>query len=379
ALDGWPQFNPTGQVFLGFPTPQPITLTPEAGGEAIVYLNSIGQLRAFHTNGESYFYSLGGLFTRIDPNLTNNYQFRGLSIPQIGSFDYNRDGRREIMAAYSSPGAVSGLFLFNGRDGQPVGLRPSAEALRMLASHGMALGDVDNDGVVEVLISGQDENKVFNLWLRRNGEEDLAGWPIELPELKDWIGGYPILADLDGDDIPEAIAVYTEFDISRIFVFRLNGDPFRVVEGLGFGELLRVDESLSSISVADIDGDGNAELVTRGGFVFPGSGFERIHAFTIEGKEVPGFPIVTTAHPATVTSFGYVPLIDDLDNDGLVEIALVGSGKLLHIWDMPGEWNPRPWNWPRIMHDNRNSSFGGKVELELGAGATNASKAAVGH
>ncbi|MFQ5608167.1 MAG: hypothetical protein ACE5GA_09495, partial [Candidatus Zixiibacteriota bacterium] len=326
---------------------------------AIVFVNAIGQLQAFNFDGTSYFYSLGGLYTRIDPNLTNNFLFKGLSIPQVTTVDMNDDGRNELIAVYSSPGATSGLFAYSGRDGQPAFWRESARTLSVRLTYGMALGDVDDDGEIEALVSGVNSENEVSLWLRRNGEEDLPGWPIVLPELKDWIGHYPVLADVNADDIPEAIFVFTEFDISKVFIFNLDGSPFLDREAVSFGEVFSIRESLASPSVVDVNGDGTAELVMRSGFVFPGTGFERIHAITSSGEEVSGFPIITSADPAAVTSAGVIPLVEDIDNDGLLEVALVGSQKLLHVWDLDAPAIPGRWDWPRFLQNDANDGVGG--------------------
>lgn len=360
-LPGFPRKTKTGQLFLGFPTPRVMKLALEEDS-AIVFINAIGQLRAYRFNGESYFFSLDGLFSRIDPNISNDFLFRGLSIPHVTNFDRNQDGRAELISSYSSPGATSGIFVFNGRDGQAANELVSARVLDVQDIHGVAYGDVDGDGVLDALMSGVNKDNVTSLWLRRNGEQNLPGWPVELPEVQEWIGSYPILADLNGDEIPEAIAIFTEFDISRIYVFNLDGTPFLQLPGKFTGEIRTLDVILGGVVVADITGDGVPEIVARSGLLLPGSGFEKLHAITPEGMDVPGFPITTAARPITVTSVAFLPLIDDIDNDGLVEIVLSGSGNLLTIWDMPGASNPRIWDWPRFLNDITNSATGGSVD-----------------
>jgi Subtilase family/FG-GAP-like repeat len=355
---GFPVTDVTGQVFLGFPTPIVTDLANDRE-PAIMFVNSIGQLRAYTFSGVSYFYSLSGLFTRIDPNINNNFVFKGLSIPQVTPVDLNLDGRLELLSAYSSPGATSGAFAFNARDGQPANGRISARVLSVGQSHGMALGDVDGNGILDVLLSGQEDGGDMSIWLLSDGVESAPGWPISIPAVNDWIGAYPTLADLDGDDIPEALAVFTEFDISKVFIFSLDGSPF-VDSGAGLlGEILEVDVSLSSLSVSDIDGDGVADIVARSGFVFPGTGFERIYAFTPEGRMLDGYPLVTPARPFTVTSTGFVPLLDDIDNDGLLEIVLAGSDKLVSVWDTKGNAAENRWDWRRFLHDSSNHGTGG--------------------
>ncbi len=357
-VPGFPITDVTGQVFLGFPTAIVTDMTADTE-PAIMYVNSIGQLRAYTFSGVSYFYSLSGLFTRIDPNITNNFVFKGLSIPQVAPVDLTADGRIELLAAYSSPGATSGAFAFNARDGQPANGRISARLLSIGQSHGMALGDIDDNGILDVLLSGQEDGGDMSLWLLSDGVENASGWPINIPAVNDWIGAYPVFADLDGDDIPEALAVFTEFDISKVFAFSLDGTPF-IDSGVGLpGEIFAADVSLSSLSVADIDGDGIVDIIARSGFLFPGTGFERIYAFTPEGRLLDGYPLVTPARPFSVTSTGFVPLLDDIDNDGLLEIVLAGSDRLVSVWNTKGAATQGRWEWRRFLHDISNHGIGG--------------------
>ncbi|MCH9032101.1 MAG: VCBS repeat-containing protein [candidate division Zixibacteria bacterium] len=353
-------------MFLGYPTPI-VTKLANDRDSAIVFLNDIGQIRAYSFDGSSYFYSLSGLFTRIDPNLTNEYEYRGLSIPHLTAIDINGDGRNELIAAYSSPGAVSGLFIYNGRDGQPANGRENAQVLNLIEMSGVAFGDVDDDGVVDVLVSGRLNFQTAKLWLRRGGEEDLPGWPIELEDMESWIANYPVLADLDNDGVPEIIAVYFTLGQSRIFVFKLSGEPFLERPGAAYGEFLTAPFTLSSPAVADINGDGIPELILRSGFIFPGPGFEQVYAFSPSAEIIEGFPITTAAPRQEVFSTVYNPLIDDLDGDGFVEIALIGASNLVSIWDMPGRLSERRWDWPRFMRDEINSAT---APPPLGIGVT---------
>ena len=177
-----------------------------------------------------------------------------------------------------------------------------------------------------------------------------------------WIVACPTFADMDGDGIPEALAVFTEFDISKVFIFSLDGTPF-IDSGAGEpGEILEIDVSFSSLMVADIDGDGEVDIIARSGFLFPGTGFERIYAFTPEGRILDGYPLVTPANPGTVTSLGFMPLIDDIDNDGLLEIVLAGSDNLSSVWDTKGKALIRRWDWPRFLHDVSNRGIGGEMQ-----------------
>jgi len=46
-------------------------------------MNRFGEVYAFKYNGNPYFYSLGGLFTALDPNIFDTALFGGLPLPYV--------------------------------------------------------------------------------------------------------------------------------------------------------------------------------------------------------------------------------------------------------------------------------------------------------
>jgi len=108
--------------------------------------------------------------------------------------------------------------------------------------------------------------------------------------------------------------------------------------------------------VANLLGDEYPEIVIRSGYVFPGTGRERVHVLDRFGNLVPGWPIETPTDPSRVFSTPFAPMIDDIDGDGLVEMILVGEGLNIFVWDFDASYKDGK-NRARLLGDNLNSSI----------------------
>jgi hypothetical protein len=60
----------------------------------------------------------------------------------------------------------------------------------------------------------------------------------------------------------------------------------------------------------------------------------------------------------TVRGFGFSgkpfanhPSIDDVDNDGLLEMVMGSYDGRLFVWDLPGKYDEKALQWPTYMHD----------------------------
>jgi hypothetical protein len=355
-LPGWPRVAATGMTFSSYPIPM-LTELYDSADSVIIYMNKYGEVHAYKYSGDPYFYSLGGLFTTLDPNINDTSIFTGLNLPFITAIDLNNSGTTEVISLYSTTIPYSGIYLWNGRNGLPAfdWETPKAKALRQ--SHGGMLADVNDDGNLEIVMSGIDTFFNVNLWVTRNGEEDLPGWPIVLPEMNDWIGTTPICVDIDGDKSKEVVVAYFGYDIARIYAFNSDGSPYIDNPALPAGMLVSTPTTLGNIIVADIDGNGIPNIVSRGGYVFPGTGYERIFAWEPNGDLTPGFPIVTPTPINDVISTPFTPVIDDLDNDGILEFIMSGDNKNLTVWNLDAPYDSSLMVWPKYLHDYKNTGI----------------------
>ena len=150
-----------------------------------------------------------------------------------------------------------------------------------------------------------------------------AEWEIDLPITT---GGSPILADVNGNGLLEIILPAASLDEAggaEVHLVGADGVPVpswpRWVVGPG----------LNGVAAADLDGDGDTEVVA--------SGWGQLNAWDHEGADLPGWP----KDGGTYTS----PTFADLDGDGDLEI-LSGNQKQLSVWHHDGTaYAGWPFSW----------------------------------
>lgn len=270
--------------------------------------------------------------------------------------DIDKDGRKEIIfleRVRSSLGYVH-VQKMNGEsfsNDWPVPI-PSTPAVTP------TVGDVDNDGVVDILVCSYNAMYLFDL----KGDVK-PGWPVDDPNTN-FSFQSPILSDLNGDGTLEIIGAAHGL-IPEFYIRNYDGTPYKnwpfvvpdrarslcsptVIEMDGEYEILMsrpisddsVDKSMlyswndagklstgfplenaggldaGIISVANIDDESDFELIFGSNMINTnGNGF--IHAFKMDGSgELDGFPITT---PGWTLSNGVA--IDDVNGDGKMDLV----------------------------------------------------------
>ncbi|MFH2000707.1 MAG: VCBS repeat-containing protein [Planctomycetota bacterium] len=120
------------------------------------------------------------------------------------------------------------------------------------------LGDIDGDGDLEVVSYN---NKYFAgdyviAWHLESGGL-VNHWPLAFPDdLCDLA-----LSDLDNDGTLEVLVSRRCVDYGEAFVFALNGDGSLFEEWPAMSDSTNSNEDMSSLSSADLDGDGKKEVI----------------------------------------------------------------------------------------------------------------------
>ena len=119
--------------------------------------------------------------------------------------------------------------------------------------------------------------------------------------------------------------------------------------------------------VANLLGDDAPEIVFRSGYIIPTTGTEKLFVLDYLGNPLPGWPVATPNRPSSVFSSSFAPLIDDIDNDGLVELLLLSDDNSLLVWDFPASFDNGA-NYARINGDNLNSGRFGTTRITTDIG-----------
>jgi len=267
----------------------------------------------------------------------------GLSSPALGDID--ADGLPEVVVGTNSPPWPEGssqpsdythatVWAING-DSSNVPGWPVTTNNNVYSSP--AIGDIDGDGFLEVVVgSGPSVEGGDGKWVyawNRDGTP-VSGWP---KYTAGDVVAPPALGDLDGDgDLEVVIGCGREFETSpasctSLYAWHGNGTN---VSGFPMSPG-NFTQPYSPI-LADYDGDGAMEIM-------------------VVDQNVMGLVIVN--HDGTLsgdTSFNVPsilynpPLVDDLDDDGKLEIAM--GGFAIYIYDTSTDASAaRPW--PMFQHD----------------------------
>jgi hypothetical protein len=349
---GWPVSYWMGYTAYGSPAP----VVTELGfnqDSAIVLINREGTVLAYEFDGTSYFYSLEGWYTSFNNEPIPSLYYNGNGVSGV---DLDGDAANELIVTFAAEDPVAGVAVFDGRTGQPAFDRALPYVIEALGVQGSVLADLDGDHLPEIITSGYDLANRMTIWVKKYGIYDLPGWPIVLPDVVDWIGSFPTVADLDLDGTPEILAAFYEFDIGVLYAFRSDGTPYRTLEGRPPGQAYRQPVTFGHPIVANLLGDVHPEVIIRTGHIFPGAGREEVHILDYSLEPVPGWPIETPTQPSQVFSTPFTPLVDDVDGDGKVEMALIGENGALYIWDFDASVADGV-NVGRLFMDNLNSSI----------------------
>ncbi|MEB2285259.1 MAG: FG-GAP-like repeat-containing protein [Myxococcales bacterium] len=255
--------------------------------------------------------------------------------------------------------------------GWPVKIALFTDDLLPTVAHGVAqgavLGDVDGDGIDEVVVQGNN-GPVYVLrgdgtsyyGLSQNGSHLTLDYDVSLArplaaESTDFpmslaLLGSPSLADLDGDGSLEVVAGTigtTKFIDQQAPARQEPGDhqlsAWHARTGHMMSTFPRIIEDMmffGNPAVFDIDGDGVPEVVQ-------GSGGGFVHAVDHRGVQPAGWPKFTGGWMIPI------PVAGDIDGDDRLEVATASREGYVYLWDVPGTASPRAVRWQGHRHDRQ--------------------------
>lgn len=219
------------------------------------------------------------------------------SSPACGDID--GDGVMEIVAtSRNNTNANSGELYAYELDGSPCTGFPVVMAGG--GTMNACLSDIDDDEDMEIFVNVRSHPNGFVYAFQGDGTI-IEGWPADL----DYVPGASIsVADLDNDGNKEVIAL----SYNSIYVFDAAGN---VLPGWPFTEA-GTTVSYSQPVLLDMDADGDLEILygsctDAGGKVF---------AFHHDGSQVTGWPQITANWVFATVAFG------DIDADGELDVVV---------------------------------------------------------
>jgi hypothetical protein len=225
------------------------------------------------------------------------------AIPVLGDLDNNGD--LEIVAA--SYGGKK-IFVFN-HDGTAFGTWPYVGIQGWYGS--AALGDIDGDNQLEIVIGGFDQ-KIHAL---KNDKSEVTGWPVNLNN-RAWAA--PVIGNIDpADPNPEiVVCAYTGS------VYLLNHDGTNVTN---WPIAIAGTNIKTSPILSDLDEDGYPDIII-------GTNGSNIYAYHYNGTLFTGFPV------AVVAPMKNTPAVADISGDGHPDIvaAVGGSSTLIYGFNAQG-------------------------------------------
>ncbi|MHB9038863.1 MAG: FG-GAP repeat domain-containing protein, partial [Armatimonadota bacterium] len=221
-----------------------------------------------------------------------------------------------------------------------------------------AIGDIDGDGKNDVAWGAEDGN--VHIWLSSTNSQKLCatGGPI---------ASSPALADLDGDGKLDVIA---GSDSGSVWAFNWLGQSVR---GWAGGIKLNTSGNYpieAPVSVGDVTGDGqlNVVAVCSDGFVYALYADGADHE--IDNKRtgsVAWAGCCVSSSDSSVQMYN-APVIDDVNNDGRVDVLVAGSkGIYMFHPDAPYVNDPSHYPWPTFHRDNARSGCATPVPAPVNA------------
>jgi uncharacterized repeat protein (TIGR01451 family) len=360
-----------------------------------------------------------------DPQYSNNDSW----VSSVALADIDGDHALEILASTTNnattlpgdgenPPPIPNLYAWHADGSLVTGNWPNWHTVAGFYGT-IAAGDLNGDGIADV-IAGRDHH-YLNAY--SSAGISITGWPIQT-FLNSNSGNYqtdyrvvhgssaPILADLDGDGKTECIVVGFEDGPgnsvvilnSALLVFEPDGKRRVGWESaaLGNGILDNHDPSFLTPAVADLDNDGQLEIIVTtfdgwiraykenktvlwaynyaqgtslsptepvigdingdgrleilfGTFVTSLSdlhynGPVGLWALKADGTVMPGFPL-----PVPTPGIRGAPTLADLDGDGKLEIMAASREGEVFVWDTLTTYDPSQLPWPTGRHDLRRS------------------------
>ena len=228
----------------------------------------------------------------------------------LATGDVDGDGDVDVIGSYNANGSASTSVLSTRLNDGTGTYVPAADRIVPYNIGAIAVGDVDNDGDLDVVTSGFQPDNGFSYYSVQvnNGQGVFtASTPVRLTTYQ--LSPTLDLADMDGDGDLDLVFLMSATSTPNILAVYLN------TSGTFNPQIWQGTYGASS-AVGDVDGDGDIDILTANEYD------GKIYVLLNNGlgnSFTRGTPIVTAA------DYGQRLRLADLDNDGDLDV-LLGSG-----------------------------------------------------
>ena len=319
----------------------------------------------------------------------SNCASNGCEVRSLAVEDLESDGWRDVLVGRASGGSNQQINAYDGNGGQRAGW-PARRNGELGYGWGMynqnvAVADMNRDGNKEVF--GPTDTHYITA-LDRNGNQLPIAPGVYPPSKTVWsetgvhldhsvdVIGYadcgtehrpnfadspPVVADLNGDGLPEMIVVGNVYNcggdeyvslFQMPFIFKLDRTRWSAsgfnwtvlpVPGPNSGPKSEdydvIETALPNPAIADLDGDGFMEILYAS---YDG----KVHAYSLDKTEKGSWPYVVPTLGLAGDTFRFAgePAVADLDNDGRAEVLFtswpkkgIGAKGQLHVLNYLGQ------------------------------------------
>ncbi len=277
-----------------------------------------------HYISELYINDGNGVFS-----LVANTPFIGVGIGSIAFADIDGDMDQDVLiSGYSEPYSISKLYT---NDGNGFFTLATIAPFTGVSSSSLAFADVDGDSDQDVLIIGQTSSYDDISHLYINDGTGNFTFVTNTP-FTNVFKGSVAFADIDGDmDQDVLITGYTNEDIPNTSLYRNDGTGnFTLEANTPFKDVYQ-----SSIAFADIDGDGDQDVLITGS----NTNYGRIsELYTNDGFGNFSLMSNTPFTPINNGSVAFADMDEDMDQDVLIS-GSSSSGYISELYSNDGNGN----------------------------------------